>query len=256
MNATSHKGLRQRTKKLLIILNPALRVLKVALILWGLIALIPIVLAFTSYPGKIHGWFAKDPARLTNAPEYIVLLGGAGIPSESGLIRTYYAAEQARKHLAAVVIVALPSDPNNQDSDSVRMRNELEMRGVSSDRIRFELRGRNTREQALEVARLLGNQFADSPVLVVTSPFHMKRALLTFRKVGFRNVGGASAFQTMQPVELRYRGKDLGGCRNPVVPDVGGNTFVRYGVSNNLAHEVSFLSEFLALLYYWGRGWI
>ncbi len=246
----------EQANRILVSLGPIARFVRVVLVVWGLIAFIPIVLAFTSYPGRIYGWFATDPARLRNGPEYIVLLGGAGIPSESGLIRTYYAAEQARKHLAAIVIVALPSDMKNQDSDIVRMRDELQMRGVSSDRIRFESKGRNTREQALEVARLLGDQFADRPVLIVTSPFHMKRSLLSFRKVGFRNVAGASAVATMQPVDLRYKGKKLGGRRNPVTPDVGGSPFLRYGVSTNLAHEVSSASELIALVYYWGRGWI
>jgi len=232
------------------------RLVRMLLICWGVIALIPIVLAFTSYPGRAYQWFATDPARLREEPEYIVLLGGAGIPSESGLIRTYYAAEKARKHQAAVVIVAMPADTNNPDNDLVRMRKELEMRGVSPDRILFESHGRNTREQALQVARLLGKEFANRPVLVVTSPHHMKRSLLTFRKAGFRNVAGASAVATMQPVDLRYRGKELGGRRSPVTPDVGGSPFLRYGVSGNLAHEVNFASEFVALVYYWGRGWI
>jgi len=247
---------REQANRILVSLVPIARFIRGLLVVWGVIALIPIVLAFTSYPGRAYQWFATDPAKLREEPEYIVLLGGAGIPSESGLIRTYYAAEKARKHQTAVVIVAMPADTNNPDSDLVRMRKELEMRGVSPDRIRFESQGRNTREQALQVARLLGNQFANRSVLVVTSPHHMKRSLLTFRKAGFRNVAGESAVATMQPVDLRYRGKELGGRRSPVTPDVGGSPFLRYGVSGNLAHEVNFASELVALVYYWGRGWI
>jgi uncharacterized SAM-binding protein YcdF (DUF218 family) len=204
----------------------------------------------------MYHWLAADPARLRGNPEFIVLLGGAGIPSESGLMRTFHAAEQARKHEEAIVIVALPSDAKDEGSDIALMRKELVMRGVSPDRIRFESRGRNTREQALEVARLLGSGFAERRLLIVTSPYHMKRALLTFRKAGFNQVAGNSAVERTQQVALRYEGKELGGRRIPLAPDVGRNTFVRYGFWRNVGALVEFASELSALAYYQGRGWI
>jgi len=237
-------------------LRPIIRVIRVGLVVWGLIALMPIMLAFTSYPGRMYQWLATDPARLRDKPEFIVLLGGAGIPSNSGLMRTFCAAEQARKNSEATVIIALRSDANDQDSDIARMKNELVMRGVSADRIRFESQGRNTREQALQVVILLGSQFADRRLLIVTSPYHMKRALLTFRKAGFHQVAGVSALEQTQPVEVRYESRELGGNRIPLAPDMGQNTFMRYGFWHNLGSQVSFASELSALVYYWGRGWI
>jgi uncharacterized SAM-binding protein YcdF (DUF218 family) len=233
-----------------------IRVLRVALPLWSAVALVPLLLAFTSVPGKMHRWLAATPFQLQEAPEFVVLLGGEGIPSSSGLLRAYYAAEQAREHAAAKIVVALPSDPADEDSDIVRTKRELVLRGVSPDRIWFEPKGRNTREQALKVADLAGDGYSRRRFLLVTSPHHMRRALLTFRKAGFSEVAGISAFDTAQPVELRYRSEDLGGRRIPVAPDVGSSLFLRYGFWTNLRLEVRVASELMALVYYWIRGWI
>jgi hypothetical protein len=84
----------------------------------------------------------------------------------------------------------------------------------------------------------------------------MKRALLTFRKAGFNQVAGNSAVERTQQVALRYEGKELGGRRIPLAPDVGRNTFVRYGFWRNVGALVEFASELSALAYYQGRGWI
>lgn len=237
-------------------LRPIIRVIRVVLVVWGVMALVPILLAFTSYPGRMYQWLAMDSGRLQDKPEFVVLLGGAGIPSSSGLMRTFSAAEQARKHTAASVIIVLPSDAENQDSDIARMKNELVMRGVPANRIVLQYQGRNTREQALQVARLVGNGFGDRRLMIVTSPYHMKRALLTFRKAGFRQVVGVGAVEQTQPVEVRYKSKELGGKRIPLAPDMGQSTFMRYGFWYNLETEVTFASELSALVYYWGRGWI
>ena len=226
------------------------------LVVWGVIALVPILLAFTSYPGRMYQWLSTDSGKLRDKPEFVVLLGGAGIPSNSGLMRTFCAAEEARTHADAIVIVVLPSDAKNQDSDIARMKDELVMRGVSPNRIVLQYQGRNTREQALQVARQLGNGFADRRLLIVTSPYHLKRALLTFRKAGFRQVVGVGAVEQTQPVEVRYKSKELGGKPIPLAPDMGQNTFMRYGFWYNLGTEVTFASELSALVYYWGRGWI
>jgi uncharacterized SAM-binding protein YcdF (DUF218 family) len=237
-------------------LRPIIRILRVVLVVWGVVALVPIILAFTSYPGRMSQWLATDSARLRDKPEFIVLLGGAGIPSNSGLMRTFCAAEEARRYPDATVIVVLPSDPKKKDSDIDRMKNELVMRGVASGRILLESQGRNTREQALQVARVLGQRFADRRLLTVTSPYHLKRALLTFRKAGFRQVAGVGAVEQTQPVEVRYKSKELGGKRIPLAPDMGQSTFMRYGFWHNVETEVTFASELSALSYYWGRGWI
>jgi uncharacterized SAM-binding protein YcdF (DUF218 family) len=237
-------------------LRPIIIVTRGGLVAWGVIALVPIILAFTTYPGRMQHWLASDSARLKERPEFVVLLGGAGIPSQSGLMRTFCAAEQARKHTEARVIVVLPSDAQDEDSDIARMKNELVMRGVATDRIVLKYQGRNTREQALQVAKLLGKGFGDRRLLIVTSPYHMKRALLTFRKAGFGQVAGVSALEQTQPVEVRYKSQELGGKPIPLAPDMGQNTFLRYGFWYNLGAEVTFASELSALFYYWARGWI
>ncbi|MFH1936913.1 MAG: hypothetical protein ABIK52_05060, partial [Bacteroidota bacterium] len=62
------------------------------LIVLGSVACIGIVLAFTSGPFWIWYGLGTSKAEISGTPDYIVVLGGSGIPSETGLMRTYYAA--------------------------------------------------------------------------------------------------------------------------------------------------------------------
>jgi uncharacterized SAM-binding protein YcdF (DUF218 family) len=152
--------------------------------------------------------------------------------------------------------VALRSETTGDDSDIAGMKRELVMRNVSAARVRFEPQGRNTREQALETARLIGEDFARRPVLVVTSPEHLKRAVLSFRKAGFEKVAGGSAYQVAKPADLKYESEKLGGHRIPAAPDVGQILFVRYIFWVNLNYEYRSFQEYCALAYYLVKGWI
>ncbi|MFB3902811.1 MAG: hypothetical protein ACE15E_05105 [Acidobacteriota bacterium] len=105
-------------------MRPIVRISRVVVVVWGAIALVPITLAFTSCPGRMHEWVATDSGGLQDKPEVIVLLGGAGIPSKSGLMRTFTTAEQAREHPEAVVVVTLRSDAGKEDSYIARMKKE------------------------------------------------------------------------------------------------------------------------------------
>jgi uncharacterized SAM-binding protein YcdF (DUF218 family) len=92
------------------------------------------------------------------------------------------------------------------------------------------------------------------PVMLVTSPEHMRRSLLCFRKAGFEQVCGLSAFENAAEADFSFRDDDLG--RNPVlVPDVGSNLQLRYQVWTHLRYEIMFTREMLALVYYRLRGW-
>ncbi len=91
-------------------------------------------------------------------------------------------------------------------------------------------------------------------MMLVTSPEHMRRSLLCFRKAGFEQVCGLSAFENAAEADFSFRDDDLG--RNPVlVPDVGSNLQLRYQVWTHLRYEIMFTREMLALVYYRLRGW-
>lgn len=221
----------------------------------GILFVILLGLCFTPAPWRVYRWLGTDGLVLDREPDRIVVLGGGGIPSESGLMRTYKAAEQSRRHPQAAVVIALPVSGPFDASDAARMRDELVMRGVAQHRITFEAKARNTREQALRLAATPGIQPAEDRVLIVTSPEHMRRALLSFRQAGFGHVASASAFSHSVDADLRYQADELGGDGIPT-PGVGESTTLRYAFWNNLSYEVRAARELFALAYYRLKGWI
>jgi uncharacterized SAM-binding protein YcdF (DUF218 family) len=213
-----------------------------------------IISCFTAWPWKVLTWLGNDPSPLAGSPNYIVLLSGGGIPSESGLMRSYQAASLAHTYPGATLIVAMPEEADEATSSTRRMFEELEMRGVARARLLLEGKGRNTREQAANIRTMVGatNQPA---LLVVTSPDHMKRSLLTFRKLGFTRVHGAAAYDVAVNADLRFDVDTLGLSTTPT-PGVGSNLVVRYQFWNNLMMEARIVREFFALAYYKMNGWI
>jgi len=133
-----------------------------------------------------------------------------------------------------------------------RMKKELEIRGIAGDKIQFENEGTNTRAQALNCQRLVKMQ---SPVLLVTSPEHMRRSVLCFQKVGFEKVNALPAFENAVEADLSFDDDKLGG-RRTLVPDVGESINMRYQLWNHLKYEILIAREMMALTYYKLRGWI
>jgi len=64
------------------------------------------------------------------------------------------------------------------------LRGEAEERGVTASHILVTPPVRNTREEAREVKRLLAQTNLTEPVLLVTSAFHLPRAVQLFRREG------------------------------------------------------------------------
>jgi uncharacterized SAM-binding protein YcdF (DUF218 family) len=191
-------------------------------------------------PGWLVGWLTSDEFELKGPPRYVVVLGGGGIPSESGLIRTYYAAAMGTNWPHATFVVSLPSDGDPATNSVGRMRNELVMRGIRASAVKLECRSFDTHEQAVNIARLLGGGALKDPVLLVTSSYHVKRALLCFRRAGFEQVACIAAAGIGPEA-------DFGG---------GVQLNLRYAFWANLQTEVDFAREIVALVYYRLRGWI
>jgi uncharacterized SAM-binding protein YcdF (DUF218 family) len=92
------------------------------------------------------------------------------------------------------------------------------------------------------------------PMVIVTSPEHVYRSVLSFRKVGVENVTGQPASEVMLETDLRIRSKKLGG--KTVVPDVGNSISIRYKFWDYLKYEIIVAREYMAIAYYWMSGWI
>jgi uncharacterized SAM-binding protein YcdF (DUF218 family) len=225
--------------------------IKAVLLCFGALFIGIIILSFTSLPFWMYYDLSVSDQKLESPPKYIVLMSGNGIPSESGLMRTYYASEIAKIHLNAEIIVTMPGDTSDTTSACYLMKKELIIRGIKSHRISFENIGTNTRSQAQEVRKLIkGNP----SIIIITSPEHIYRSLATFHKVGLTQATGNAAFE--QPVEASFLFKDdkLGG--NNILPNIGNNTQIRYQFWSHLKYQVIVYREYTAIAFYKLKDWI
>jgi uncharacterized SAM-binding protein YcdF (DUF218 family) len=204
----------------------------------GVLFLLQFVLALTGPPECLVDWLNGEDLKPHDTPRYIVVLGGGGIPSGSTLLRTYHAAAFGGGLTGTTFIVSLPTDASPDTSSVGRMRDELVMRGVPAAEILMETRGLNTHEQAVNVYRMLAPAGREERVLVVTSGYHLRRAVLSFRKAGFAKVDGLNAYST------------------GVEADVGPWGWLRYSIWGNSEHVIRVSRELLALLAYKLKGWI
>lgn len=248
----------------------ALKAVRFLLFSVGGIALIMILLALTTLP--FHGWYRAGMkyAGITRPPGYIVLLGGGGMPSESNLMRAWYAAGVARYYPEAKVIIALPGDRADSLSAVSRLIADLVMKGVPPERILVENKGTNTRSQALETGNLIREQrrtvhpatpngtlpagAEQASLLLITSPEHLPRAVRVFRKAGFQSTDGLPAFE--QPLESNLTFDDLKLGGRKAVPGIGNNLTFRYEFWRQLDYELLLLREWTATAYYRLKGWI
>jgi uncharacterized SAM-binding protein YcdF (DUF218 family) len=229
------------------------KVVKWIMLVSGGLSLLMIILSFTSLPFWVYYWLGTSVVNIELMPDYIVVMGGSAMPGKSTLIRTYYAAGAAQRFPDSKIIIALPGDLSDENSSVNLVKKELVLRNVSPERILTENIGTNTRYQALEVKKLLSEPQAG--VLVVTSPEHIRRAVLSIRKAGCPNVYGLPAFDETNDFVLYFNDDELGG-RNKFLPEIGNNLQIRYQFWQHLEYEILITREFLALGFYYLKGWI
>ena len=232
-----------------------LKFLKVFMFTLGGIFLFVLVFAFTTGPFWMVYWLGTSVSECHFKPENIIIMGGSGMPSESALMRIYFAADLAKKYPTSNVYVSQPSAEGIKmvDTDAYRMKQELQMKGIDSSRIFLEVEGKNTREEAMNVLKI-NPLIKTQNCVIVTSPEHMRRSILTFRKIGFQSLGGLPTFNISSPVDLLYKDKTLGG-RDIPLPEVGESIQLRYQFWNHLQYQVISYREFVALFWYRIRGW-
>jgi uncharacterized SAM-binding protein YcdF (DUF218 family) len=243
------------------------RILKFILYTAGTLFLIFFVFCFTPCP--FYAWYKMSMkyAGVHRPPQIIVVLGGGGMPSESGLMRCWYGAKAANFYTHTRVIIALPGDTVDSTSSIKQMKEEMILRGVSASRITFEPQGANTRAQALNIRNLLGRMTSPPGVLpesikrglgynilIVTSPEHLYRAFLTFRKAGFIRIDGLPSFETAIESDITFDDMLIGGKR--WMPRIGNNITLRYQFWTQMHYEELILREGFAIVYYKLSGWI
>ena len=221
----------------------------------GILFLVAIILSFTSLPFWGYYWLGTSESKISEKPDYIVLLGGGGMPSESNLIRAYYVCEAAAESPESRIVISIPGDTTDKKSTARMVAAELIQKGIEQHCIFYEEVGTNTRSQALQLQNFNGEKLTNKAILLVSSPEHMRRAIQTFRKAGFTRVNALPAFESALEANLLFKDKDLGGNNLPV-PDISGSISVRYQFWNHLKYEILIAREIAALGYYKLRGWI
>jgi uncharacterized SAM-binding protein YcdF (DUF218 family) len=225
------------------------------LLIFGVFFLLLLALSFTTLPYWGYYWLGTSQSKITEKPDYIILLGGGGMPSESSLMRAFFVRRAAVESPKSQIIISIPGNPEDSTSTARQVAAELISKGIDSQRILYEQIGTNTRSEALQLKEFNSEKLTDKAILLVTSPEHMRRAVLVFRKAGFTRVSALPAFENAIEANLFFADDQLGGNKT-LVPDIGGNTEVRYQFWNHLKYEILIAREITALVYYKLRGWI
>jgi len=220
----------------------------------GTLLILAVILSFTDYPYWAYFWLGTHDSELNVDPNLIVLLGGGGMPSSDGLMRTYFATKVAKTYPNADIIIALPADTcKHEKSPELLMKHELMMRGIDSTRISFETNGTNTYSQAVNIFNRFGKEGADTICMsIVTAPENVYRSVRTFRKLGFCFVGGMATFDEAIPEQMLIKkSKDKKILENEIK-----QLNLRYNMWNYMKYEVTVLREYTAIAYYKMRGWM
>lgn len=225
-----------------------LTLLKVFLIVMGVIASIFITLSFTDLPYYAYHRLGTTNHEMENRPDVIVVMGAGGMPSPEGLMRCYYSALAAKKYDSAQIVIAMPTKKAYfYASHPYRMFKEIHLRGIDSTRFAFEINGMNTREQAVHIAEMYPDKEKLS-LMVITSPQHLYRSVKAIEKVGFKDVGGVPSFEKVLSEELLISPDD---DESKIT-----NLNLRYNMWNYMKYQIIVVREYIAISYYWLKGWI
>ena len=181
-------------------------VLTVALVAMLCVATLPIGATML---GSLEAHFPEP--QIEGPIDGVIVLGGALNPEayfthpgsglNSAATRIIEAARLARAYPTARIVYSggpRPSEaPNVNEGEAAR--DLLVALGVDPARVTLDLESRNTYENAVEAARLIEPR-PGARWLLVTSAFHMPRAIACFRAVGFP----VTAF----PVDFKYRQRE------------------------------------------------
>ena len=91
------------------------RIGRKAFIILAAVLVLQVVVASSPIPDWMMEWLSHDGVELGQQPMFVVVLGH-DIPSQTGLISAYYAAEVGQDHSGITYIVGMPTDDNPDSS--------------------------------------------------------------------------------------------------------------------------------------------
>jgi len=151
---------------------------------------------FSKAPGAT-GIVALGGGMAGASPEY----GGLSILSPESLQRCLYAGELAlRLDLPLIYSSGNPLSPGTQEADAQAAVRLWRSMGVPARSIRVEAGSRDTWENAQFTKALAGS----GPFIVVTSAWHMPRAMLAFARAGATAVAAPTAYRSKSRPFVAY----------------------------------------------------
>ena len=134
------------------------------------------------YIGTIESQYAKIDDRV-NA-KYILLLGGDFESRAYEAIRLYYQIPNSK------IITSGYSGREYNIPEAIRSANKLMKLGINKEDILIQSEPKDTHEEALYVKRIVKNE----PFILVTSAYHMPRAMKLFEKEGLHPIAAPTRF--------------------------------------------------------------
>lgn len=159
-------------------------------------------------------WEARNGAAAPS--DAIVVLGAAqynGRPSEVFRARLDHALMLYRDGYAPLIVLTGGRQPGDAYTEAETGEQYLLDRGVPASALRWENEGRDTWQSMEGVAAVLEGSNVES-LLIVTDGFHLLRAELMARELGFTASGSASTGSPIEPwsgAELSYVIRETGG---------------------------------------------
>jgi uncharacterized SAM-binding protein YcdF (DUF218 family) len=211
-----------------------------------LVVWVPSTAVFSDWiRGTLESRYPPDSVEAAPAADAIVVLGGAvGAPKpprvhpdlNDSSDRVWHAARLYRADKAPLIIASGGTVPWNDQRfrEAPVMQRLLVSWGVPADSVLLESSSANTYGNARFTAELADERGLDR-VLLVTSAFHMRRALATFRSAGLNVVPAATDYQVAEGSMTLL---DL-------LPDAGA-----------LAGSTTAIREYVGYWVYDWRGWI
>jgi uncharacterized SAM-binding protein YcdF (DUF218 family)/glycosyltransferase involved in cell wall biosynthesis len=181
-------------------------------------------------------WWVAKPLRMSQSPvradAIVVFAGGVGESGQAGQghqERIAHAVSLYHQGYAPILLLSSGYRYALQEADVMRVL--AVSLGVPAEAITLEESAANTYENVLRSAALLRRHGYRS-ALVVSSPFHMRRVSLVWRKAA------SDIDPTWSPIPYSHF---FGDQRT---------------VHLTLKHWQAILHEYLGMLYYWWKGWI
>lgn len=164
-------------------------------------------LVFVVIEGLIIAESVKQPQ---NEADYLIVLGAKVNGTTPSLILQYRinkAAEYMKKHPGTKAIVSGGQGADEGISEAEAMKNGLLSSGIAAERILVEDQSTSTKENLDYSQKLLteaGGSVKESKVIVVTTDFHVLRAVGIARKAGYEQVEGLAAKSVWYLIPTNY----------------------------------------------------